>query len=61
MNITKMNVQELKAVAYDLIAEIERMQNNLRLVNQEIAKKSEKKVEKPVDTDPTSPSEDKAA
>lgn len=37
MDITKMTIEELKCLAYDLIAQSEQTQNNLRAVNQEIA------------------------
>ena len=40
MDLTKMTVIELKAVAYDLFVQLEVTQKNLQLVNQEIAKKS---------------------
>lgn len=60
MNIKTMNVQELKALAYDFLAQKEQAEANLRTVNQEIALKikeqkefplaEEKKVEKQVDT-----------
>lgn len=37
-----MTVQELKAHAYDCMAEIERWQNELRATNQKIAEESQK-------------------
>lgn len=40
MDLTIMSITELKAVAYDVLVQIEQQQNNLRLINQEIAKKS---------------------
>lgn len=49
MNLTTMSVVELKALAYDVVAGIEQGQNNLRLINQEIAKKSEPQKEVPVE------------
>lgn len=39
MDITKMTVTELKALAYDTFAQIEQAQKNLQAINQEIAKK----------------------
>lgn len=36
MDITKLNIVELKALAYDTLATIEQTQNNLKLINQEI-------------------------
>lgn len=38
-DISKMNETELKALAYDLLSQIESTQANLRLVNSEISKK----------------------
>ncbi len=50
MDITKMTVVELKAVAYDLFVQLEITQKNLQAVNQEIAKKSkEAKEEAPAE------------
>jgi hypothetical protein len=48
MDITQKTVVELKALAFDLILEQERVSQNLRIVNAEIAKKleAEKKEEK---------------
>jgi hypothetical protein len=40
MDITKLNVQELKALAYDLLIQAEQAQNDLRIVNQEIQKRA---------------------
>lgn len=34
-----MTVQELKSVAYDLLVSLENVQNNLKIVNTEIAKR----------------------
>jgi len=39
MDITKMSVVELKALAFDLLVQLENVQNNLKLVNAEIEKK----------------------
>lgn len=39
MDITKLDTQELKALAYDEILKIERAQVNLKLINEEINKK----------------------
>lgn len=36
MDITKMNLQELKAIAYDLIVESERIAKNLQTINKQI-------------------------
>lgn len=47
MEITKMTVTDLKALAYDELIKIETAQNNLRLINEQIAKKL--KEELPVD------------
>lgn len=39
MDLTKMSVQELKALAYDQLAAMENIQKNLGAINQEIVKK----------------------
>jgi len=39
MDITKMSITELKALAYDTIGELERVQNNLKQINNIIATK----------------------
>jgi hypothetical protein len=39
INIDEMTVIELKALAFDLIAELEVLQNNLKVVNQKINEK----------------------
>jgi hypothetical protein len=41
LNITTFTSEQLKALAYDVIVEMERVQNNLRLINQELAKRQE--------------------
>lgn len=46
IDITKLTVTELKALAYDALSTIEMQQRNLQAINQEIAKKSQ--VEKEV-------------
>ena len=40
INIDKMNVVELKALAYDVICELEQAQNNLKRINNVIATKT---------------------
>lgn len=40
-DITKMTVQELKALAYDQISLLEQTKLNLQLIQQEIAKKGQ--------------------
>ena len=40
VNIDKMSVQELKALAYDIIGLLEKNKADLRMVNDQIAKKS---------------------
>lgn len=37
MDLTAMSITELKALAYDLLAQGQQIQNNLNTVNQEIA------------------------
>ena len=50
MDITKLTVVELKALAYDELAKMEVAQNNLKTINQELAKRSQPAVEeKPVE------------
>lgn len=46
IDITKLSVTELKALAYDVLSEIEKQQNNLRAVNNELAKRHEKPSER---------------
>ncbi len=46
MDITKKTLDELKSLAYDQMVELQRVQNNLQLLNNEILKKSEIKMEK---------------
>lgn len=41
VDITKLSVTELKAYAYDEVAKVEVAQNNLRVLNAEIAKRTE--------------------
>lgn len=36
MDITKMNLVELKSLAYDQLTSLEQTQNNLKIINQEI-------------------------
>lgn len=40
MDISQKTLTELKAIAYDLLVQIEGFQKNLAIVNSEIAKKS---------------------
>lgn len=51
-----MSVQELKALAYDLLVQSQKIQSDLNLVNNEIVKQT--KVEAPVDN--VSPQEGEA-
>ena len=44
MDITKLNVQELKAIAYDLIVQLDIAKNNLAVVNQAIGAKAKEDV-----------------
>lgn len=41
-NLSTMSVTELKALAYDQLAQSEAIQRNLQVINQEIVKKSQK-------------------
>ena len=42
MDISTKSVDELKVIAYDLIVTLERIQANLRIVNQELEKRTTK-------------------
>lgn len=42
-----LDVKELKAMAYDQLALVEQTQQNLRIINQVIAEKSQPKKEEP--------------
>lgn len=39
MNLSQMNLTDLKALAYDTLVQLERAQGNLKVINQEIANK----------------------
>lgn len=41
MNIKEMTLEQLKSLAYDLLVQIEGGQQNLRIINQEIAAKTD--------------------
>lgn len=41
MDISNLTIEQLKAMAYDTIGEVERAQKNLRVINDTIAKKTE--------------------
>lgn len=56
MNLEEKSIQELKSIAYDLIAAKEQTERNLSLVNQVIAKKLEE--EKKLSELQLKPSED---
>ncbi len=43
--IEEFTIVELKALAYDILAQSENLQNNLKIVNSEIAKRSQAQVE----------------
>jgi len=45
MDITTKSVEELKALAYDLLVQLEQIQGNLRIVNNEIASRAKPKEE----------------
>lgn len=51
MDITKLNVQELKALAYDLLVQANQYQNDLNVVNQEIQKRSQQDLNPTDNTD----------
>lgn len=39
MDLTKLTIEQLKALAYDSIVDLERIQNNLKFLNEEISKR----------------------
>jgi hypothetical protein len=39
VDVTKMTVEQLKALAYDTVLDIQRGQNNLQIINGEIEKR----------------------
>jgi hypothetical protein len=43
MDLQPLDINELKVMAYDYLAELERIQNNLRILNEEIAKRIKQK------------------
>jgi hypothetical protein len=46
MDLTKMTLEQLKALAYDQLVDIQRLQQNLQLLNTEIEKrKTEQRIE----------------
>lgn len=45
IDITKLDIKELKAMAYDCIAQKEVAEANLKAINEEIIKKSQPQVE----------------
>ena len=40
-NISQLDITQLKALAYDCLSNIELNQNNLRIINQELARKQQ--------------------
>ena len=44
MDITKLDIKELKAIAYDQIIELQRIQANIKTVNNEIKLRQESEV-----------------
>lgn len=42
-DITTMSLEAVKALAFDQMVELQRIQNNLNILNAEIAKRAEKK------------------
>lgn len=49
MNLDEKTIDELKVIAYDLIASKEQTERNLQLVNQTIAKKYEGQNKTPIE------------
>lgn len=41
-DITKMNVTDLKALAYDVVSNVQKLQQDLIILNQEIVNKSQR-------------------
>ena len=48
MDLTKLTIEQLKALAYDNIVEFEMRQNNLKVINEELARRRTE----PVKTEP---------
>ena len=42
VNISDLSLIEIKAIAYDLLIQLQQIQSNLQMINQEIIKKSNK-------------------
>lgn len=57
MNPKEMTVTELKAVAFDILVEIERHQKNLQIINQEIASRPQESNGKSVEAPKVVPKE----
>ncbi len=49
MDVTKLTVEQIKSMAYDQIVLLEQTQRNLQILNAEIAKRNEPKVEQKAD------------
>lgn len=47
-NISNIGTTELKALAYDQMIQIELAQNNLRVINQELSRRTQQQVGPPV-------------
>jgi len=54
MDITKLNVTELKALAYDQLVQIENAQNNLKILNAEIVTRQQEEA-KAAEVSPDAP------
>jgi hypothetical protein len=52
VNISQVNTIELKALAYDQMAQIEMAQANLRTINQELARRAQQQAGGPVPNQP---------
>jgi hypothetical protein len=50
MDITKKTDIELKALAFDMLKSLEGLQNNIRIINQELAKREVPKADEPAVT-----------
>lgn len=49
IDITKMTIIELKALAYEQVKELNRIQQNIQLIEAELEKRKQSKVEEPKD------------
>ena len=58
-DINKLTIQELKALAYDQMAQLEQTQAGLKFINQKIVEKSQEKEVKPKQEKEVKPKQEK--